>query len=311
MRRRVLAFLFALLLVSSSASAKHVFFEGESEPFDADAHLLTLYVFPLMGADSMLLTLDDQSMLIDMGTTGQVHKIESALNDLGYRKIGIAFNTHPHNDHLGGMLPLLKHGFVFDSFFTVFPPDMASPLLQRWTISELKKAGIPIHQIEHGDLIPFGDARVTILRQTKVGDINSQSGMLMIEYGDCRILLSADVEADGQRILTYDIGSLLNADILKYPHHGMSDLAPEFLDAVAPELVFFTNGSINTIRSQKQLIRSDLPFLFATWGTIVFATDGHKWIVSQQISEVDQEYIQRYNKKLEHIRSEINGGNEP
>ena len=73
MHKRLLAFLLTLLLLPAGALAQEqrVFMAGETAPFGADERLLTLYVCPIMGADSMLLTFEAHSMLVDMGKENQ------------------------------------------------------------------------------------------------------------------------------------------------------------------------------------------------------------------------------------------------
>ena len=73
MHRRCLAALFAIALLFSCCAAaeeqapKRVYMAGETEPFGEDEALLTLHVCPLTGADCMLLTYGDHTMLVDTG----------------------------------------------------------------------------------------------------------------------------------------------------------------------------------------------------------------------------------------------------
>ena len=103
---------------------------------------------------------------------------------------------------------------------------------------------------------------------------------------------SADVENQGQAALlrNWDV----RADIMKFPHHGVTAMDQGFLSAVNPELAFFTHGSENTKDAQWQLRRIGVPCLFATWGTITLASNGEKWIVSQDVSPKMVAYAARY-----------------
>ena len=77
MHKRLLAFLLTLFLLPAGALAQtqRVFMAGETAPFGADERLLTLYVCPIMGADSMLLTFEAHSMLVDMGKKEQAEDV--------------------------------------------------------------------------------------------------------------------------------------------------------------------------------------------------------------------------------------------
>ena len=78
----------------------------EAEPFAEGAPLLEMYVCPLMGADCMVLVQGEHAMLVDMGKANDLSTIRSVLDSLGLTHFEYAFNTHPHNDHLGSMVEL-------------------------------------------------------------------------------------------------------------------------------------------------------------------------------------------------------------
>lgn len=62
---------------------------------------MTLYVCPLMGADCMLLTFEEHSMLVDMAKESQAEDVLAMLKEAGLDAVEIAFNSHPHNNHVG------------------------------------------------------------------------------------------------------------------------------------------------------------------------------------------------------------------
>ena len=298
MYRRLAALLMALLLLPalSLAEEKRVYMAGETEAFGAEEKLLTVRVAPLLGADSMLVTYGEHSMLVDMGTRGQANKVYSVLQEAGLERVEYAFNTHPHDDHLGGIIPLMNKGIQFDQFLTAFPHDYTGrDCVQRSSVKAVKEAGIPVVDIDDGDTIAFGDVEMTVLRQTVNTNDNQRSAMLMIRYGECSMLLTADVSERGQPILAemHD----LKADIMKYPHHGVSLNQEVFLDEVAPEFVFIPHGAIETKPGQKQLAERGIPVMFANWGTIILQSNGEKWIVEQVLTDKMKEYAANYQLK--------------
>ena len=297
----LLAIALALPLTALGEGTQRVFMEGETEPFPEDAELLTVRVCPLLGADAMLLTLGEHTMLIDAGKKSQYDDVFGMLQDAGLTAVEYALNTHPHSDHAGCIKPLLEQGFGIGTFITFFPydyGDSGQAVIQKSTIQALEAAGVPIVTMKTEDTIPFGSALLTVYRMpderfVEMSDCNNRSAMLMIRYGECSILLAADVENEVQPKLAemYD----LKADILKYPHHGTVILHNDFLKDVDPEYVVFTHGTKNTLDAQKQLIRFGYDRMtFATWGLITMQTDGQKWIVRQDISPDLTEYASKY-----------------
>ncbi len=303
MLKRLILCLLALLLPLSALGedVQRVFLEGETEPFPEDAALLTVRVCPLVGADCMLLTLDGHSMLVDAGKKEDIDLVNAMLSGAGLRSVEYALNTHPHGDHIGGVLPLLNAGFGIGTFITFFPSDYTASgqaTAQIYTIQALKDAGVPVETLKTEDGIPFGAAQITVYRVEDGSfdpnsECNDRSALLMIRYGGCSILLTADVGNGAQRILAerYD----LKADVLKFPHHGLNAANYAFLSAVRPEYVFFTHGSFNTREAQTDLARRGYNRMtFATWGLITLQTDGHKWIVSQDVKPELAEHARKF-----------------
>ena len=281
-----------------------VFFEDETEPFPEGAELLTLRVCPLQGADCMFLTLGEHSMLVDTGRPTQADTVQGMLRTLGYSAVEYVFNTHPHSDHIGGVMPLLDAGFGIGSFITLFPHDYVENYKQfdyfGETLRALDRAGVPVTDLKTEDKIPFGNADLTVMRipDNYLYDglkCNEMSAIMMVRFGDCSVLLTADIEpsSDSQILLArlYD----LKTDLLKYPHHGMSIMAAEFMREADPEYTFFTHGAGNTRDSQALLIHNGYTRMsFATWGMITMQTDGTKWIVRQDILPEMKEIAETY-----------------
>ncbi len=306
MLKRLMCLLLVLILPAAvlAEGTQKVFYENETEAFPENEELLTLRVCPLLGADCMLLTLGEHSMLVDTGRKLQAETILNVLKEAGLTSVEYVFSTHPHEDHLGGMIPMLEAGLGVGTFFTVFPHNYVEFIgkyeVQPETIKALQARDIPVVDLKTDDTIPFGDAEITVLRipdssiETSARTCNDMSAMLMVKYGNCSVLLTADVERMDEIELAelYD----LKADILKYPHHGMSVIEPVFLDDIRPELVFFTHGAGDTHRAQAQIFEAGYErMFFATWGTITLRTDGAKWIVKQDIlpeyAEIAEKYV--------------------
>ena len=286
MHRRWIAVLLAVLLLLNmpalaETAEKRVYLKDETEPFGAEEKLLTLYVCPLTGADCMLLTDGENTMLIDSGKQIDFPLLEAMLEELNVTHIDRIFNTHPHSDHIGGVIPLLDAGYSVGEFITVFPHDYTgNSIMQRSTMKKLEEYSVPVVDMENGDKIPFGSADITLVSHIEGKTDNDASAMLMVRYGNTSMLLTADVEYISQWYLIKEHD--MKADLMKFPHHAVSRMNPEFLAAVDPEFVFITHGSKDTKNAQQQLTNAGIPFRFATWGMIEIQGNGEKWIVTQE-----------------------------
>ena len=290
--RRLLSLLLCLALLpvlyagaggdQAAATPIHITVDGDILPPDGEG--LYLYVMPLLGADCMLLVQAGQTMLVDMGKRNDLPVIQEHLDRLGIDRIDIAFNTHPHSDHIGGMVDLAQ-AYPVGRFITVFPLDFVGPsVMQNHTINNLKKMRVPIERMRGGDAFALGQAQVRVMK-TSHTNINGASAMLHIQYGDTSLLLAADVNRVAQSRLNLNHGDQLRADVLKYPHHGQEKLDESFTRTINPGLALITHGSANTLEGQKWLDRFEVPYLFASWGLISLHSDGTAIQVTQALSE--------------------------
>ena len=289
----ILALLFPCL-ASAEGRDKRVYFVGEEDavPFAEDAQTFDLYVCPLMGADSMVLTAQGETMLLDMGTNSSYTVIKDVLDDLGIERIDIAYNSHPHNDHLGSMKKVLRD-YPVGAFMTGFPEKDPDNETQRDMVKAVRAADVPVITVKDGDTFTLGDARMTVIQQTKYGGYNQRSAMLRVEYGECTLLLTGDVVGAVQRDIAREHD--LSADIFKLPHHGINTLYAEFLEDIDPEYAFITHGYRNTKKVQQQLDEAGILYHFATWGVIHLSSNGEYWLVEQTLTEdgelIREEYL--------------------
>ncbi len=276
----------SLLWLPVQAEEKKVFFKGEIPDFSEDTAVMDLYVAPLMSADSMLLKIGDKTMLIDSGTTSGYRDVLQMLQDLNVTRLDYFFNTHPHDDHLGGIQGLLK-SIEIGEVLTRFPADYKQIPLQKNIMKRILDAGIPVTEIGNRTEMEFAGAHLTFFWHENIKDtLNNRSCMLNIRFGNCTLLLTADVENNAvQDKLVSEFPDLMKADVLKYPHHGLSKASLNFIDAVDPEIAFINTGFYDSKNGQKTLNKRDIPYTFSTWGVIHFSTDGNCWITEHLLKE--------------------------
>jgi competence protein ComEC len=168
------------------------------------------------------------------------------------RRLDVVVLTHPHEDHLAGLLPALERFEVG----TVVDPGRAyeNPSYPRFLQLEKGEPGAVVRQARAGDLIPLGpDARLRILfpdANDAAGplpedDINNASVVMLLESGRFRALLTGDAEAPVERLLL-ERGLLGRVDVLKVGHHGSdSSTLPELLAVAQPRVALISCAADN------------------------------------------------------------------
>lgn len=282
--RSCLSLALVLLLCLSACAARAQALQRHEPLCPPRPQGLTLYVMPLLGADCMLVVADGQVMMVDMGKDLDYPVIRDHLRRLDIHTIDLAFNTHPHSDHIGAM-PRLAEEFTVGCFLTAFPKDVAGPsVFQKRTIARLEALGVPVERVSDGDRFTLGGAQCLVM-QNAMGDMNARSALLHISYGETALLLAADVDVFAQNRIYKAYPDALKADVLKYPHHGTGDLDPGFFKAVSPEFTIITHGSGDTKKSQCLLDRWNIPYMFATRGVITIHSDGERLFISQELKD--------------------------
>ena len=206
--------------------------------FEEDAPLLEI-VFPrVISSDCAILRFEDQVMMIDSSTRSEKmnNRIQTACQTIGVDHIDIAYNSHPHNDHIDGF-PDINEQIPIGKLITTFPSDFDFHIKQ--VTDYMNEHDIPVERVYDGDVMTLGESgavTLTVIQELHESwPLNDQSAMLMVQYGDRRILFAGDNENRSQKYYIENPPACgLNADILKYPHHGQVRLNNDFLALISP-----------------------------------------------------------------------------
>ncbi len=260
-----------------------------SDAPSADALVATFFEVGL--GDAILLEFPDgHTLMIDAGMGWHADFILNYLEARGIAQIDGMLLTHPHIDHYGGMLTLLKRIKVnqfFDNGLADKRPEY------RELLNLLREKGIPRRVLRRGDNLNslagtgteievlYPDEKALTLRSSP----NTASIVLRISHGQTVFLLTGDTEKDEEQRLLEMEQNKLAATVLKLGHHGsMFTGTLAFLQRVNPEVAiaqgtqllgippFYARPSYH-IRST--LRRMNVPLLTTEHeGTIQVISDG-------------------------------------
>ena len=152
------------------------------------------------------------------------------LRYMGVRRVDVVVASHPHNDHIGGLVTLLEQmevGHFLDS----------GQVYGSWTARRLRgliaERGVRYHRVAAGDsLAGLGGVAVLVLHPTAdfvdadgnaPFGLNNGSVAFSLQHGAVRVLFTGDVEQETDpAILAW--GPRLQARLLKVAHHGSRTL---------------------------------------------------------------------------------------
>ncbi len=181
------------------------------------------------------------AIVVDTGPEASV--MDRCLTRLGVQAVPIIVLTHLHADHINGLLGVMRDRAVGQ--VGVGPGRDPAPAWGQ-VLDTAANAGVPVVSLRLGAQMVIGQLGLTVLgpdprRVSRVLGPNDQSVVLLIEVSGFRMIFAGDIQEAGQQALL-DSGQVLQADVLKLPHHGSAKLLPAFMAAVHPSVVMIGVG---------------------------------------------------------------------
>ena len=177
----------------------------------------------------------------------------------GKRQIDLMILSHPHSDHLNGLIEVLKRYTVKEVWLTGVV-HTSSGYLEFLNLIKNKK--IPVKNIFACDenmvagcsqeIILENNVRFEVLWPRKnltaerVDDLNNTSLVLKLIYQNSSWLLPGDLDSAAENELVKNNPEDLKVDVLKVAHHGSSSAtSEEFLQLVSPTDAVISVGADN------------------------------------------------------------------
>ena len=203
---------------------------------------------------------DGKTMVVDGGERseyfdGGEQVLLPFLRYMGVRRVDVVVASHPHNDHIGGLVALLEQmevGHFLDS----------GQVYDSWTARRLRELiaerGVRYRRVAAGDsLAGLGGVAGLVLHPTAdfvdadgntPFGTNNGSVAFSLQHETVRVLFTGDVEQETDpAILAW--GTRLQAHLLKVAHHGSrTSSQPLFVAAVAPAVAVMSLGEGNKFK---------------------------------------------------------------
>jgi competence protein ComEC len=222
------------------------------------SHKFILRVLDVGQGDGILMDYESKfKVLVDAGNGENIE--EHLLNYfmLPVCNVDVAFITHLHLDHFGGMLPVLdkcKIGILWFndvSLTTKVYAAFKQKFLEKKNINKVNTT------VSAGNKLTYGDLTIIALWPTKdfyknfkpTDDLNQLSTVLFVDYKDFEAVLTGDAES--QVLSQIDWGSVEpyihgGLDVFKVPHHGSKvGMTAEILLRLKPKVCVISVGNPN------------------------------------------------------------------
>jgi competence protein ComEC len=171
-----------------------------------------------------------RTMLVDGGPDPTV-----ALRKLARARVGridLLVLTHGHADHVNGLVAVARSLRIGRAIDPGIDTDLAS---YREYVEALARRRIARDVARAGMRYRLGTAAVDVIAPAQLlsgtdSDLNNNSVAVRVSYGSASILLSGEVQEEGQDALLAH-PELLRATVFKVPHHGSPRFVPAFYAA--------------------------------------------------------------------------------
>ena len=259
---------------------------------------LKTWFFDVGQGDAIFLNFaDGNQVLIDGGPDGKILQKLGKAMPFYDRDIDLIILTHPHKDHVFGIVEILKRYKVGKIVLSKINFDSA---VYKEFMDIVKLKNIPLKYLGDGDIINVGNfAEFDFLSPelveglknkdfagenesfgAKGQSLNDSSLVMKFIFGNNSILFTGDVGVDIENTILlqrYNVKS----DILKVGHHGSKySSSEEFLKSVSPKYAVIQVGAKNKYghpteqtlgrlaKIGAKILRNDLD------GDIIFISDG-------------------------------------
>lgn len=231
------------------------------------------------GDCALVRTHSGRTMLIDGGTESGsdvgYNVIAPFLRRKGVNRIDVLVLSHPHADHLSGLVAVMREfrvGMVLDPCIA-HPSPIYNEFLQA-----VKDREVTYRRGVRGQTLDLGDgAKAEVLNppfQRLSGtqdDVNNGSVVLRLSSQGYRILFAGDAEYDAELDIMRS-GVSVKCDVLKIGHHGSNDAtSADWLDAARPKIAVISVGRYNAFGHPHKEVLSRL----VERGARVYRTDQH------------------------------------
>lgn len=236
----------------------------------ATAPPFAIYFLSVGQGDSELIRIGPVDILVDGGPDATILQRLSHILPANDRYIDVVILTHPHLDHFGGLIDVLKQyhvGLLIES-----GRKNITSQYQTWE-QMLSATHVRRVVLGRGDRLRYADLFLSFLSPSpdlRGKEIHDDTLVFMLTKNNLRGLFTGDINFRVEQQLIDRYHTALAAQLLKVSHHGSNNsTSDEFLRAVRPAVAVIEVGKRNPYGHPKPALLDRL----AHSGVVTYRTD--------------------------------------
>ncbi|EIW6613187.1 MBL fold metallo-hydrolase [Clostridium perfringens] len=200
-----------------------------------DSKLMISYMDVGQG-DASYIKVNGNDILIDAGPRSNSKELLEQLKAKNIDDFELVIATHPHEDHIGGMVDVFKE-YEVKAFYS--PKITHTTKTYENLVKAVKDEGLKTKELKGGMVIDLGEGakfEVFTPQKSEYEELNDYSPIMKLSFGDTSYLFTGDAEKLAEEEALAKYKNSLDSDVIKFGHHGSSSSSSNaFIEAVSPK----------------------------------------------------------------------------